>query len=195
MSCSTHTFTASLQRCGGVPLPTPYPILTTICSFLVFSPRDRAQFRISIDSFLPAASGWAPGMASISRDARSQYSRAVIGVFAAAFGTQRYVLVTTVSLYVAVVARIGNGAVHTSRREFGAGTFEISAQFFPCPQPDGRSFVAFRQSVCEGVSPSTVSTAILLHDPDDVQALISRHYIMYHDVPNVCDCLRYPGRI
>jgi len=49
---------------------------------------------------------------------------------------------------------------------------------FPCPQPDGRSFVAFRQPVYGGVSPSTVSAAIRLHEPDDVQALISRHYIM-----------------
>jgi len=40
------------------------------------------------------------------------------------------VLVTTVSLYVTVVARIGNGAADTSR-ECGAGPFEASAQFFP----------------------------------------------------------------
>ena len=33
-------------------------------------------------------------------------------------------LVTTVSLYVAVGARIGNGAVDTNRRECGAGPFE-----------------------------------------------------------------------
>jgi hypothetical protein len=79
MSCSTHTCTASLQRCGGVPLPTPCPILTTVCSFLRFSSRERALSRVSVDSFLPAASGWPPGMTSISRDARSQYSLEVIG--------------------------------------------------------------------------------------------------------------------
>jgi len=55
----------------------------------------------------------------------------VTGVVAAAFGTLRDVLVTTVSLYVAVAARIRNGAVDTSRRECGAGPFEASAQFFP----------------------------------------------------------------
>ena len=79
MSSSTHTCTASLQRCGGFPLPTACPILTTVCSFLGFSPRERAPSRVSTDSFLPAASGWPPGMTSISRDASSQYSRAVIG--------------------------------------------------------------------------------------------------------------------
>ena len=33
---------------------------------------------------------------------------------------------------------------------------------FPCPQPDGRSIVTFRQTLCEGegVSPFTVSAAI-----------------------------------
>jgi len=70
----------------GVPFPTPCTILTKVCSFLGFSPRERALSRVSIDSFLPAVSGWPPGMTSISRGARSQYSRAVIDVFDAAFG-------------------------------------------------------------------------------------------------------------
>jgi len=134
-------------------------------------------------------------MTSISCGARIQYSQAVIGVFAAAFGTQRDVLVTTVSLYVAVAARIGNGALDTTRRERGAVPFEAFAQFFLCPQPNGHSFVAFRQPMSEGVSPSTESAAIRLLEPDDLQALISRHYIIYHDVPYGCDFLRYPGRM
>ena len=71
----------------GFPFPTPCPILTTVCSFLGFSHRERVLCRVSTDSFLPATYGWPPGMTSISRDARSQYSRAVIGVFAAAIGT------------------------------------------------------------------------------------------------------------
>ena len=49
------------------------------------------------------------------------------GVVAAAFGTLRDVLVTTVSLYVAVADRIGNGAVGISRWECGASPFEASA--------------------------------------------------------------------
>ena len=49
---------------------------------------------------------------------------------------------------------------------------------FSCPQPDGRFFVAIRQPVSEGVSPSTVSASIRLHEPVDVQALISRNFIM-----------------
>ena len=59
-----------------------------------------------------------------------------------------------------------------------------------CPQPDGRFIVAFRQPVSEGVSPSTVYAAIRLHEPVDVQSQISRHYIMYDDVPHRCDFLR-----
>jgi len=43
----------------------------------------------------------------MSRGTRSQHSRAVIRVAAAAFATLRDVPVTTVSLYVAVAARIG----------------------------------------------------------------------------------------
>ena len=82
-------------------------------------------------------------MISISRGARSEYSRTVIGVVAAA----------------------------------------------------GHSFVAFRQPVYEGVSPSTVSATIRLHEPDGVQALISRYYVMNHDVPHGCDFLLYPGHM
>jgi len=116
---------------GGVPLPTPCHKLTTVGSFLGFSPRERALSTVSIDNFLPDASGWPPGMISISRCARSQYSRAVIGVFAAAFSTKRDVLVSVVSLYVAVGSINGNGAVDTSRRECGGSPFEGSAEFFP----------------------------------------------------------------
>ena len=65
----------------------PLHTVKTVCSFLGFSSSERALSTVSIDSFLPAASGWPPGMTSISRGARSQYSRAVKGVFAAAFGT------------------------------------------------------------------------------------------------------------
>ena len=49
---------------GGFP-PTPCPILTRVCSFLGFSPRERALSRVSNDSVLPAASGLPPGMTSI----------------------------------------------------------------------------------------------------------------------------------
>jgi len=41
----------------GFPLPTPCPILTKVCSFLGFSPRERALSRVPIHSFLPALSG------------------------------------------------------------------------------------------------------------------------------------------
>jgi len=115
----------------GVPLLTPCPILTKVSSFIGFSPSEQALSRVSIYSFLPAASGLPPGMTSISRGAKSQYSRVVTGVVSAAFGTLRDVLVTTVSVYVAVAARIGNGTIDISRRELGAGPFEASAQFFP----------------------------------------------------------------
>ena len=70
-------------------------------------------------------------MTSITRGASSQYGRAVIGVVAAEFGTIRDVPVNTVTLYDAEAARIGNGAVGTSRRECGAGLFEVSAKFVP----------------------------------------------------------------
>ena len=92
----------------------------------------------------------------------------MIDVLAAAVATQRDVIVTKVSLYVAVAARIGNGAVDTSRQECGTGPFEASAQFFPLSTTRWRSFVAFRQPVSEGVSPSPVSAAIRFHEPDDV---------------------------
>ena len=78
MPSSIHTCTASHQRCVGFPFPIRCPILTTVCSLLGFSPRERALSRVLIDSFLPAASSWPPGMISISRGARSQYGRAVI---------------------------------------------------------------------------------------------------------------------
>ena len=115
----------------GCPLPPPWPISTRVASFLRLPPRERAPSKVPTDSFLPAASDWPPGMTSISHGARSQYSRAVTGVVAAAFGTIRDVPVTTVSHYDAVAARIGNGAVATSRRECSAGPFEESAQFVP----------------------------------------------------------------
>jgi len=107
-------------------------------------------------------------MTSISRGAKSQYSRAVIIVLAVPFATQRDVLVTTVSLYVAVAARIGNGAVDTSRRECGTGPLEASEQFFPLSTTRWRFFVAFRQPVSEGFSPSLVSATIQFHEPDFV---------------------------
>ena len=119
--------------------------------------------RVSTDIFPPAAWGWPPRMTSISFGARSQYSRAVIGAVAAAFGTVRDVLASTVSLYVAVAAKIGNGAVGTSRRECGAGSFEASAQFVPLstirwpflrciPSAGARGCLAFH-SVCIGPTP------------------------------------------
>ena len=165
----------------GVFLPSPCPILTTVCSFLGFSPSERALFGVSIDSFLPAASSWPPGMNSISRGAR-KYSRVVTCVVAAAFGTLRDVPVTTVSLYVAVATRIGNGAVDTSRRECGTALSLVHNQMA----------VPSLHSVSRCATVSTVSAAIRLHEPDWVQALVSRHYIMYDDVPHGCDFLRYP---
>jgi len=151
-----------------VLLLTPCPILTTVCSFYVFSPRERTLSWVSINSFIPAAFGWTPGMTSISRGSRIQYIRSVIGVLATPFATLRDVLVTTVSLYVAVAARIGNGAVDPSRRECGGSPFEASAQFFPLSTTRWPSFVAFLQPVSEGVSPSIVSAAIRFHEPDVV---------------------------
>jgi len=78
------------------------------------------------------------------------------------------VLVTTVSLYGAVAARIGNGAVDTSRRECGTGPFEASAPFVPLSTSRWRSFFLFRQPVSEGVLPSLVSATIQFHEPDFV---------------------------
>jgi len=36
---------------------------------------------------------------------------------------------------------------------------------FPCPQPDGRSFVTFHQPVYDAVSSLTVSAAVRLREP------------------------------
>ena len=77
MSSSTHTCTASLQRCEGFPSPHRSPFWQRFAHSLG-SRLESGHTRVSIDSFLPSASGWPPGMTSISRGARRQYSRAVI---------------------------------------------------------------------------------------------------------------------
>ena len=145
------------------PLPTPCPTLTKSFAFLRLSPRERALSKVSTDSFPPTESCWPPSTASISRSVGNQYSPALIRVVAAAFGRIRDVLVSTVSPYVAVAARVGIGVVDNSRQECGAGPFEASAQFVPLsttrwpflryiPSAGVRGSLVFH-SVCSGPTP------------------------------------------
>ena len=77
--------------------------------------------RVSLDNFPPVVSDWPPGMTSILLGARSLCNPPAIGVVAVAYGKVRSVLVSTISPFVAVVARDKIGVGDSNRLECSVG--------------------------------------------------------------------------
>ena len=65
----------------------------------------------------------------------------------------------------------------------------------PRPQPDGRSFIIFRQPVYEGFSCLTVSAVVRLRESYGAHVLIGGDYTVYHYEPHGSAFLCYPGRV